>query len=55
VLSGLDNKTSPCDDFYQFACGHFGDSHEIPDGKLLWDNFQILQEAMDNHSRGEPS
>ncbi|PNF39536.1 Neprilysin-1 [Cryptotermes secundus] len=51
VLSALDKKSNPCDDFYEFSCGHFGDNHAIPEGKLLWDNFQILQEAMDTHSR----
>jgi predicted metalloendopeptidase len=53
VLSALDHTWSPCDDFYAFACGHFGDSHPIPEGQLLWDNFQILQNAMDTLSRGE--
>jgi predicted metalloendopeptidase len=49
----MDSGSNPCDDFYSFSCGHFGDSHPIPEGQLLWDNFQILQGAMDTLSRGK--
>ncbi|KAJ4438863.1 hypothetical protein ANN_14816 [Periplaneta americana] len=51
VLSIMDNTTDPCDDFYAFACGHFDESHRIPENKQLWDYFQILQETFDNLSK----
>jgi hypothetical protein len=53
VLSAMESRSKPCDDFYAFVCGHFGDSHPIPEGQLLWDNFLILQDAMDGLSRSK--
>jgi predicted metalloendopeptidase len=48
----MDNRANPCEDFYQYACGNFEKKNEIPEGKLIWDNFQILQDFMDARSRG---
>lgn len=33
ILNNMDNKTRPCDDFYQFACGRWIETQLIPDEK----------------------
>lgn len=33
LLNNLDNRTEPCDDFYQFACGRWIETQLIPDEK----------------------
>lgn len=35
ILNNMDIKTDPCDDFYQFACGRFIDTQQIPADKGL--------------------
>lgn len=37
----------PCEDFYQFACGGWIHSHEIPDDKASLSAFSLLQDEMD--------
>lgn len=33
ILNNMDNKTKPCEDFYQFACGRWIQTQIIPDEK----------------------
>lgn len=33
ILNNMDNKTKPCEDFYQFACGRWIETQLIPDEK----------------------
>ena len=33
LLSRMNQKIDPCDDFFQFACGKWLDENIIPDGK----------------------
>jgi len=51
ILTAMDGTANPCNDFYRFACGNFKKTHPIPEGNLIRDNFQILQDVVDNRSR----
>ncbi len=56
VLAALDTTVSPCDDFYQFSCGGWSASTEIPGDQSRWtrsfsalreNNRSILKEALE--------
>lgn len=40
----MDDKISPCDDFYQFACGQYIARSNIPEGKDYVDTFSTIEE-----------
>ncbi|MFO0663758.1 MAG: M13 family metallopeptidase [Polyangiaceae bacterium] len=43
--AALDRSTSPCDDFYQFACGGWQKATNIPDDEATWSrSFSVIHE-----------
>lgn len=60
--AALDPSTSPCDDFYQYACGGWIKSTEIPADEASWyrsfsvihdRNEEILHQILEAYAKGE--
>jgi putative endopeptidase len=60
--SALDPSTSPCDDFYQYACGGWIKATEIPSDEPSWyrsfsvirdRNEEILRQILESYAKGE--
>ncbi|XP_065063814.1 endothelin-converting enzyme 2-like isoform X2 [Rhopilema esculentum] len=45
----IDEKTKPCDDFYQYSCGKWLSNVDIPSGQSKWTSFTKLAEK--NHRK----
>lgn len=43
IKSSLDETVSPCDNFYQFACGGWIAKTKLPETERQWDTMQMLQ------------
>ncbi|KAJ3319102.1 Endothelin-converting enzyme 2, partial [Gonapodya sp. JEL0774] len=48
ILTSLNTKVSPCEDFYEFACGGWVAKNPIPDAKSRISSFDVLS---DNNKR----
>ena len=45
VLSSMDPKADPCDDFYRYACGGWLDSTKLPADQARWSrSFSVITE-----------
>ncbi|XP_054160650.1 neprilysin-2-like isoform X2 [Oppia nitens] len=51
LIKNINEKVSPCDDFYKFACGGWVDNQVIPDDKTSVSVFSLLQDELNNKLR----
>ncbi|XP_038629779.1 membrane metallo-endopeptidase-like 1 [Scyliorhinus canicula] len=47
IIQNMDPSASPCEDFYQYACGGWLNRHIIPESRSGYSIFDILEEEME--------
>lgn len=47
ILTTMDQTADPCQNFFQYACGGWISSNEIPDAKSRWGKFYELRDKVD--------
>ncbi|XP_072334106.1 membrane metallo-endopeptidase-like 1 isoform X2 [Scyliorhinus torazame] len=47
IIQNMDPSASPCEDFYQYACGGWQNRHSIPENRLAYSILDILQDEME--------
>ncbi|KAF5303211.1 hypothetical protein FQA39_LY10124 [Lamprigera yunnana] len=51
ILKNMDPNVDPCDDFYQFSCGNFIKSTNIPDDKSSVTSFSVISDLLQEQLR----
>ncbi|GFX17356.1 membrane metallo-endopeptidase-like 1 [Trichonephila clavipes] len=46
LLKNMDPVVSPCEDFYQFACGKWAQHHELPSDRSYYDTFSLMKDEL---------
>ena len=49
--ANLNESVDPCHDFYAFACGGWEASHTLPDDKMWYNHFNILDDNVSHAMR----
>lgn len=46
LLGNMDTNVSPCEDFYQFACGKWHEHHDLPTDRSYYDTFSLVKDEL---------
>lgn len=53
IIQSIDPSVSPCDDFYQFCCGQWMRTTQIPEHKAIENKFDMLADSLVRDLRGK--
>lgn len=52
MIKAMDFSASPCENFFQFACGNWLKNNPIPDTASSWNQFNVLRDHLNRKIKG---